>query len=123
MIARFTPTLVICALGAAVTGALLALPAATPALSTPVPASLPAGAPTVQIADFRFALTRAPAGATVAVVNDDAVPHTLTARTRAFGTGVLDGGAAGSFTSPEAPGTYEIVCEIHPSMTGTLVVD
>jgi plastocyanin len=123
MIARFTPTLVICALGAAVTGALFALPAATPALSTPAPAPLPPGAPTVQIADFRFALTRAPAGATVAVQNADAVPHTLTARTGAFGTGVLDGGAAGSFTAPGAPGTYEIVCELHPSMTGTLVID
>jgi plastocyanin len=123
VIARLTPTLVICALGAAVTGALLALPAATPALSTRAPASVPPGAPTVQIADFRFALTRAPAGASVAVLNTDAEAHTLTAGDGAFGTGVLEGGAAGSFTAPGVPGTYEIVCEIHPSMTGTLVVD
>jgi hypothetical protein len=123
MIARLTPTLVICALGAAVTGGLLALPPATPVLSTRAPASLPPDAPAVEIADFRFGLARAPAGASVAVLNADAVPHTLTARNGAFGTGVLDGGAAGSFTAPGAPGTYGIVCEIHPSMAGTLAVD
>ena len=123
MIARVTPTLVVCGVGAAVTGALLALPAATPKDSTAPPALQTAGAPAVQIADFRFGLAPVGAGATVSVVNGDAVAHTLSAGDGAFGTGVLDGGAAGSFTAPSVPGTYEIVCEIHPTMTGSLVVD
>ena len=54
MIAKFTPTLVICAVGAAVTGALLGLPPAATEDSTAPPASLPAGAPSVQIAEFQF---------------------------------------------------------------------
>lgn len=123
MIAKVTPTLVICAVGAAVTGALLALPASAPEEATVPPAPPPAGAPTVEIADFRFGPARANAGATVNVVNSDGVAHTLTADDGAFGTGVVDGGASASFTAPSAPGTYAFVCEIHPTMTGSLVVD
>jgi plastocyanin len=123
MIARVTPTLVICAVGAAVTGGLLGLPPATSEVSTAPPGSAPAGAPSVEIAGFEFGAARAAAGATVSVVNADAVAHTLSAGNGAFGTGVLDAGATGSFVVPSVPGTYEIVCQIHPTMTGTLVVD
>ena len=123
MIARITPTLVICAVGAAVTGALLGLPPATSDESTAPAESVPAGAPSVQIAEFAFGAARAAAGATVSVVNADAVAHTLSAPNGTFGTAVLDAGATGSFIVPSAPGTYEIVCQIHPTMTGTLVVD
>jgi plastocyanin len=105
-----------------VTGALLALPASSPEESTVPPGAAPAGA-SVQIADFRFGPARTVAGSSVAVVNADAVAHTLTANDGAFGTGLVDGGASVTFTAPTAPGTYEFACEIHPSMTGTLVVD
>ena len=127
MISKVTPTLVVCVVGAAVTGALLGLPAARSQDSAKMPTSasgsVSASAPSVQIAGFRFDASRAAAGATVSVVNADAVPHTLSAGNGAFGTGVLDAGATGSFLAPATAGTYEIVCEIHPTMTGFLVVD
>ncbi len=66
-------------------------------------------------------LTVAP-GQEVEVVDSDAEPHTLTATDGSFDTGSFDGGAPGMFTAPDKPGTYEFVCEIHPSMTGTLTV-
>ncbi len=78
----------------------------------------------IQIADFSFVGARtAEAGAVVQVTNADAAAHTLTATSGAFDTGVVDQGATGSFTAPVEPGTYEFTCEIHPSMTGSLVVD
>ena len=55
--------------------------------------------------------------------NADAAAHTLTAKDGAFDTGSVDQGAITSFTAPAVPGTYEFFCEIHPSMTGSLVVD
>lgn len=62
------------------------------------------------------------AGATVAVTNRDGAAHTLTARDGAFDTGTLGQDEAGIFTAPIAPGTYEFFCQIHPSMTATLLV-
>ena len=55
--------------------------------------------------------------------NADAAAHTLTAKDGAFDTGSVDQGTTVSFTAPAAPGTYEFFCEIHPSMTGSLVVN
>jgi len=132
MALRFTPTLAICATGAAITGALLALPpadAGAPApLAAPVtasPGAVPTPAPVViQIEDFSFGQSRTVvAGAVVQVGNADAAAHTLTAEGGAFDTGSVAKGTTVSFTAPAAPGTYEFFCEIHPSMTGSLVVD
>jgi plastocyanin len=131
MTLRLTPTVVICAIGAAVAGGLLALPPVDDAApAPPVVAAAPAGdgsgaAPAViQIADFSFNGSRtAAAGAVVQVTNADAAAHTLTATSGAFDTGVVDEGATASFTAPAEPGTYEFICEIHPTMTGSLVVD
>ena len=61
-------------------------------------------------------------GSVVQVTNADAAAHTLTATSGAFDTGVVDQGATASFTAPVDPGTYEFTCEIHPSMTGSLVI-
>ena len=128
MALRFTPTLVICAIGAAVTGGLLALPPAddaAPARRRRRAGGRRAGAgAAIQIADFSFGGPRTvAAGAVVQVTNADAAAHTLTATSGAFDTGVVDQGATVSFTAPAEPGTYEFICEIHPSMTGSLVVD
>jgi plastocyanin len=129
---RFTPTLAICAIGAAVTGALLALPPADAGAPAPLPASTtaaPGAAPTaspvaIEIRDFSFGGSRTVAtGAVVQVSNADAAAHTLTAEGGAFDTGSVAKGTTVSFTAPAAPGTYEFFCEIHPSMTGSLVVD
>jgi plastocyanin len=61
------------------------------------------------------------AGATVTWTNEDAVPHTVTARTDAFNSGVMQEGATFSHTFDE-PGTFDYFCAIHPSMTGTVTV-
>jgi plastocyanin len=127
MALRLTPTVVVCAIGAAVTGALLALPPAeSTSSSTTVAPSLP-GAVTatvrVEVADFSFGEPRtATPGAVVEVANADAAAHTLTASGGAFDSGVVEQGAVGSFVAPAEPGTYDFYCEIHPSMTGSLVV-
>ncbi len=129
MALRFTPTLAVCVIGAAVTGALLALP---PADDDPTSALVPvaSGAPgapapaVIQIADFDFGPPRTvPGGAVVQVSNADAAAHTVTAVDGAFDTGSVDGGSSVSFTAPAVPGTYQFRCDIHPSMTGSLVVD
>ena len=128
MALRFTPTLAICALGAAVTGALLALPPADAGAPAPLPAPVsaaPGAVPAaIEIQDFSFGESRTvAAGAVVQVSNADAAAHTLTAEDGAFDTGSVGTGTTVSFTAPATPGTYEFFCEIHPSMTGSLVVD
>ena len=127
MALRTTPTLVVCAIGAGVTGALLALPPADDdATPLPAPATVAGGAAPVaiRIADFSFGAPRTvPAGAVVQVSNADAEAHTLTAEDGTFDTGSVDGGTVVSFTAPTVPGTYTFYCDIHPTMTGSLVVD
>ena len=130
MALRFTPTLAVCVIGAAVTGALLALPPADDDVSAPAPAPVASGAPgspapiVIAIADFDFGPPRTVlAGAVVQVTNADAAAHTVTAEDGAFDTGSVDGGSAVSFTAPAVPGTYEFHCDIHPEMTSSLVVD
>lgn len=127
MVLRITPTLAICATGAIVTGALLALPPADDDTTPVPPPSVPGGAPApaaIQIADFSFGRPRTVvAAAVVQVSNADAEAHTLTAEDGAFDTGSVDGGAVVSFTAPSVPGTYTFFCDIHPSMTGSLVVE
>jgi plastocyanin len=128
MALRFTPTLAICAIGAVVTGALLALPPADDSAAPAAPlASVPAGAPApveIRISDFSFGQPRTvAAGAVVLVSNADAAAHTLTAEDGTFDTGSVDEGTTISFTAPAVPGRYEFFCDIHPTMTGELVVD
>ena len=129
MALRFTPTVVICAIGAAVAGGLLALPPADTATQPPLPppATQPGGAPTavsITIENFDFGQPRTvAAGADVLVSNADAEAHTMTARNGAFDTGSVDEGTSVTFKAPSVPGTYEFYCDIHPSMTGQLVVD
>lgn len=62
------------------------------------------------------------AGSTITITNLDSSPHTLTAVDGAFDTGTLGQGESVTITAPTTPGTYEFFCEIHPGMTGQLVV-
>ena len=79
--------------------------------------------PTVKISNFTFSpqtLTVAP-GTTVTWVNDDDVPHTVTAVDRSFKSKPLDTGDKFTFTFAKA-GEYAYFCSIHPMMTAKVVV-
>ncbi len=76
----------------------------------------------IEISGFAFASAPVAPGATVVAANRDAEPHTVTAIDGAFDSGQIATGNAVSFAAPSAPGTYEFVCTIHPSMSGQLVV-
>lgn len=60
-------------------------------------------------------------GGTVTWVNQDAVPHTVTATDRSFDSGIMMQGDRWSRTFASS-GTYTYFCEIHPEMTATVVV-
>jgi plastocyanin len=88
--------------------------------AAPAPAS---AAVTVKISNFTFAaptITIAP-GTTVTWINDDDIPHTVVADTKAFRSKVLDTGDRFAFTFTTA-GRYGYFCSIHPHMTGVVVV-
>ena len=79
--------------------------------------------PTITISGMAFGapLTVSP-GATITIVNEDTVEHSVTSDPKgAFGTDV-DGGEQKTFTAPDKPGEYPIICVYHPSMHGTLIV-
>lgn len=93
----------------------------------PGPGGSPAPAPgsdTIVIKNFAYeppSLTVAP-GATIAVVNEDAAPHTVTAEDKSFDSGNLTRGQRGQISAPTKPGSYRYICTIHPFMAGTLMV-
>lgn len=79
---------------------------------------------TVTITGFAFQpadLTIA-AGSTVTFVNKDGAPHTATDKQGAFDTGRLARGKGAKITFSTA-GKFAYLCEIHPSMTGTITVN
>jgi plastocyanin len=91
---------------------------ATPAAA----AQTASGAVTVDIADFKFepeTLT-VKAGTKVTWRNQDAAPHTATAKD-GFDTGTLRKGERKTLALKTA-GTFAYVCEIHPFMTATVRV-
>lgn len=79
------------------------------------------------MADNKFepgSLTVAP-GTTVTWTNEDNFAHTVTAEEGApasFDSGDLEGDATFEQTFEKA-GTYPYVCEIHPAMSGEVVVE
>jgi plastocyanin len=96
--------------------------------SAPSHASSGAGAAvaanSVTISNFMYSpMTAVVApGATVKVVNKDAVAHTLTAMGGQFDTGNIDPGQTKTFTAPTKPGSYHYICNIHQFMMGTIQV-
>lgn len=79
---------------------------------------------TIMIDKFAYqpvVLTVSP-GATITVVNEDPVAHTVTAKGKSFDTGSIAGGERGQFTAPSKPGTYPYICTFHEYMSGTLIV-
>lgn len=98
--------------------------------ATPPPAASPTPAPTPpsarganELRDFAFVPSsiRVTPGTTVTWVNTGAAPHTVTDRAGAFDSGLLVRGARWSRTFT-TPGTYQLLCSIHPEMHATLVV-
>ena len=61
------------------------------------------------------------AGDRAEVTNDDDAPHTYTSDDGLFDSGTLSPGGSASFPSLP-PGTYGYHCEIHPALTGQLVI-
>jgi plastocyanin len=125
---RITASLIVCMTAASFTaGALLfaddsqPTTAATPA--PPAAVAAPEAAPAAMtIADFGFSPVTVAAGATVTVTNADGAAHTVTAVGGEFATGLIDAGATVAFVAPTQPGTYTFLCDVHPTMQGTLVV-
>ncbi len=97
--------------------------AATATATATAPAKTAAGAQTVKIAGFEFApkTVTVKAGTRITWVNEDATNHTVT-----FTTGPGDLGNVDSHKKLKAsfkkPGRYAYVCQYHPNMKGTVVV-
>jgi plastocyanin len=90
------------------------------------PAEPPRSAASIDIVDFKYAPARvevAP-GARVTFTNRDRAPHTATATGAPgrFDTGTLRQGERDAVTLTR-PGTYDYVCELHPFMKASIVVD
>jgi plastocyanin len=77
----------------------------------------------VKIDNFVFSpatLTVAP-GTPVTWTNDDDIPHTVTAKDKAFRSTPLDTGDRFSSTFV-MPGEYAYFCSLHPHMVGKVIV-
>ncbi|MDH1301850.1 MULTISPECIES: cupredoxin family copper-binding protein [Achromobacter] len=59
-------------------------------------------------------------GEKVTWINKDLVPHTASAVSKAFDSGVIAAGASWTYTVREA-GSSAYVCLFHPTMQGTLI--
>ena len=108
--------------------AILALAVTAVATLSILPAGAAGATEQIQINQFSYSptpLTVSP-GELVRVINHDAqrqdsVPHTVTAYSGAFDTGVIWDTPV-RFRAPTARGVYQYFCEIHPFMRGTLRV-
>jgi len=80
----------------------------------------------VHITDFAFepaTLTVRP-GDTIEWINDDLAPHTATAATGGWDTGLLSSGTVGAIViGAEAAGSIDYICAFHPHMRGVIVVE
>lgn len=78
----------------------------------------------IDITDFKFKpeTVTVTAGARVTWVNNDAAPHTATATAGgAFDTGTLRKGDHRTLKL-KTPGTYAYICQFHPFMKATVIV-
>ncbi|MEU5236442.1 cupredoxin domain-containing protein [Streptomyces lydicus] len=98
-------------------------PASSPGASSPSATPPAAGRITVKDYAFKPAALVVRPGASVTVVNQDAVTHNVTATGgKAFATGSIKPGARATFTAPARPGAYPYFCSIHPYMKALLTV-
>jgi plastocyanin len=96
---------------------------AEPSGNAPAPSGEAVRAAKVEIADFAYDPdpVTVQVGGKVIWLNQDSAPHTATAEDGSFDTGTLEQGKLKSETFKRA-GTYAYVCEIHPTMHGTVEV-
>ncbi len=88
---------------------------------------------TITAADMAFdtATLTAPAGEEIVVTftNDDAVPHNFSVYTEEGGEAIATGDIINEGQTDEIelgalePGTYYFVCDLHPEMNGSFVVE
>jgi plastocyanin len=78
----------------------------------------------VKIDNFSFTpkTLTIPIGTAVTWTNQDDIPHTATSTENKFASPVLDTDQTFSYTFQER-GSYPYFCKIHPTMTGTIVVE
>ena len=102
----------------------------SPSSPSPTPTPAPAGGTTVTISSGASTATTNAFGAnplTVAVgttiswLNDDSTTHTSTSDGNTWSSGNIAPGGRFNFTLSSA-GRYTYHCQIHPNMTGTIVV-
>jgi plastocyanin len=87
--------------------------------------STPSGDADVTIRTFQFEIPESLPAGTLTVANADATTHTFTEGAVGNDSPAFDvsiDGPEGSATIDVEPGTYQVHCNIHTSMTGTLVV-
>jgi plastocyanin len=118
---KLTASLLVCSAAALFTAGALLLDNGAPAPAPAYAATVSTGAQ-IDIQGFAFSSIQVAPGTTITVANRDSVDHTVTATGGAFDTGSIASGSAVTFVAPAAPGTYQFVCAIHPSMVGQLVV-
>jgi len=80
--------------------------------------------PSVTISGFVFdpSCLIIKSGSSLTLTNKDSADHTLTISGTSVDISVPAGKSANGNLTGLAPGTYQFSCTIHPSMTGTLVV-
>ncbi|WP_372341649.1 cupredoxin domain-containing protein [Achromobacter insolitus] len=75
---------------------------------------------TIEGMQFMPATLTVKRGDKVTWINKDLVPHTATASSKAFDSGVIASGASWTYTVREE-GSSAYVCLFHPTMQGTLI--
>ena len=106
----------------ALSGSVATIAASGIALSLASPVAAASHSIAITDSAFGTAVLTVQVGDTVTWTNADDRPHTVTSQDGAFDSGNVDEGATFSFTFTEA-GTYAYLCEYHPDMTGTIVVE
>lgn len=87
------------------------------------PSDATSAVPVVHIKNFSFSDPSKPitAGEMFQVVDDDSVAHTYEDVKGAFDSGNIPGGGSKMVKAPAA-GTYQLKCDYHPSMHGSLTI-
>lgn len=97
----------------------------SPSQAPSAPAAQNQGSGSLTISNFAFSPSSqiVKAGQSISVTNNDSVPHTVTSDDgTSFNTNTINPGTTATFTAPEKAGTYTFHCNIHKTMTGTLIV-